>query len=347
MSSTYPSSTAPLEPGQRLGRYEVRRLVGRGSVTATYRAFSPELQADVALKVISHRFLSQADAAASQHRFHQELQAAASLYHPNIARIFDYGVAENVYYVAMELIDGPSLRDLLSESRRGLPQDQALQIFRQVADAVGYAHSRGVIHQDIRPGNVLMAGGIRPVVVDFGLIRVLGDDEMTTAQFSPRAPIYMSPEQASGQEVTPSADVYSLGVLLYEMVTGDVPFKGSSAARIMVRHIQEAPRPPSHLAVGLDPRVEAVIMQALAKDPAERPASPRSMIEALEREINAEDFETITLPKDEVREFQQRARAAQDAAQGAAQGAEDEQEPGGLGGFFRKITRRLKPPDES
>ncbi len=340
MSSKNPSFVSP-EPGHKVAGYEIRRVLGRGSVSEVYQAFSAEMNVEVALKLIVPSLNSEAEAAAWERRFIQELQGVVGLSHPNIARTLDFGVRGDAYFIVMELVPGSSLRDLLSQGRKGLPEDQAVFIFRQVADAVAHAHGKGVLHQDIRPGNILMAEATRPVVVDFGLMRILADDGTTTAQFSPRAPIYMSPEQAAGREATPASDIYSLGILLYEMVTGDVPFKGASAARIMVQHMQEAPRSPSALNVDLDPRVEAAILQALAKEPGQRFASPRSMIEALEQSGGGEEYDTVTLSKHDISEFRYRAQAAQQD-----QEETDAEDSGGLSNMLGRLARRILPPRE-
>lgn len=338
MSKMNPSFVSP-EPGQKVAGYEIRRVLGRGSVSEVYEAYSPDMKLEVALKLIVPSLNSEAEASAWERRFIEEMQGVVELDHPNITRTLDFGVRGDAYFIVMELVRGTSLRDLLSQGRKGLPEDQAVKIFRQVADAVAYAHGKGVLHQDIRPGNILMAGHTQPMVVDFGLMRILADDGTTTAQFSPRAPIYMSPEQAAGREATSASDIYSLGILLYEMVTGDVPFKGGSAARIMVQHMQEAPRPPSELCVDLDPRIEAAILQALAKEPQARFSSPRSMIEAVVDPGDSEEYDTVTLSKHDISEFRGRAQAAQGDI-----GKEKTVEPGGLSDMLGRLARRILPP---
>ncbi|NPV66085.1 MAG: serine/threonine protein kinase [Anaerolineae bacterium] len=302
-----------LEPGQVWQGYQIQRLLGRGTLTEVYRAFSPALNAAVALKILTFRPTDEDKAAALQQRFFQALPACAALDHPGIARVYDYGQAEQHYYIASQLIEGKTLLDVLSERRSGLPQARALTIFRQVAEAVAYAHSRGVAHQDIRPGNILLAGPETPVVVDFGLLRVATGDAQTTAEFSPRAPLYMSPEQASGAEVTPQADIYSLGILLYEMLTGDVPFRGSTPVQILLQHLQRDPRPPSELVPDLDPRVEAAILRAMAKNPADRFSSPLDMVAALEEPAQNLDYETISLTRQDIQQVREHFRQVKSA----------------------------------
>jgi len=299
-----------LEPGQLWQGYQIQRLLGRGALSEVYRAFSPALAAPVALKILLLRPEDEHKAAALQRRFFLALRLCATLEHPGIARVYDYGLVGAHYYIAAQLVEGGSLRDVLSERRSGLPAARALALFRQVADAVAYAHAHGVTHQDIRPGNILLAGPDTPVVVDFGLLRVVAGDSQTTAEFSPRAPLYMSPEQAGGGAVTPQSDVYSLGILLYELLTGDVPFRGSTPVQILVQHLQRDPRPPGELVPDLDPRVEAAILRAMAKDPAARFASPLEMVAALEGPAPSLDYDTITLTDGDAREVRAQFRQA-------------------------------------
>lgn len=305
------SRVLPLEQGHRIGNYQIRRLIGRGTVAEVYRAFSPHLNTEVALKVLH---LDPGDTpeqiAAVQRRFSRELQHLITLQHPHIARVIDFGITNGTYYIVTQLVEGPSLRDMLSERRSGFRHDHALDIFRQVADAVGFAHRRGVLHQGIRPGNILMSDGVRPQLVDFGIARILAEDDMTTARFSPRAPIYMAPEQATGGAITTRTDVYALGVLLYEMITGDVPFKGGTPARILVQHLQEPVRPPSEIDVEIDPRVEDVIMRALEKNLLDRFDSPNEMVDALTVEISDTEYDTINLTPINAKELRQQIRVA-------------------------------------
>lgn len=295
------------KPGQIWGNnYEMRRRIARGSVTEVYRAFAPTLKTEVALKIMTFRPEDDSRVDRLHDRFFAAMQMCSGLEHPNIARIFDYGEIDGHFYEAMELVEGSTLRDILSARRTGLPEQRALDIFAQVADAVAYAHSKGVTHQDIRPGNIMMADdGERPVVVDFGMLGVVSGDQQSTAEYSPRAPLYMSPEQASGGEVGPRSDVYSLGILLYEMFTGDVPFKGVSAARVLVQHLQQSPRPPSELNIGIDLAVETAILKALAKKPEDRFDSPLSMLESIQRTPDPQEYDTVTLNRESLRDFRQ------------------------------------------
>jgi serine/threonine protein kinase len=273
-SSSSGQSYSYLSPGQKIGKYEIRRLLGRGGMAEVYRAFNPGLNQDVAIKVLHPHIINSEDAV---QRFTNEAHAVAALSHPNVIRVFDFDVADGIYYMVMELIDGPSLHSIMTEYPKGMPLSLVARIFEQLAEAVTYAHERGTIHRDIKPANVLMANGARAVLTDFGLARITGAERLTATGMSSGTPVYMSPEQASGEEAKRESDIYSLGVLLYEMVTGRVPFIGNSFAAVLLQHLQEPPEPPSKLVPDLDPKIEAVIMRALEKDPARRYHSAREM----------------------------------------------------------------------
>jgi serine/threonine protein kinase len=311
-----PAAPLQLQPGQIWGsNYEIIRLLARGSVTEVYRAYAPALKAAVALKIMTFRPEDEARQVRLRERFYVAQRSAADLEHPNIGRIYDFGELDGRFFVAMELIEGPSLRDVLSERRRGLSVERALAIFQQVCDAVTFAHSQGITHQNIHPGNILLAdGGQRPVIVDFGTFGALSGDIHSTAEFSPRAPLYMAPEQAAGETVGPRTDVYALGILLYEMVTGDVPFKGLSPTSVLVQHLQQAPRPPSELDTTLDPAIESAILKALSKQPEDRFSSPFAMLEAMGHRDDALDFDTITLPRELLGDIHRQASAFRPAA---------------------------------
>lgn len=304
-----PNTGFALESGQHLGPYKIIRLAGRSSLSTVYRAEAPLFDTAVALKVLNLVPDNPAKVAEITQRFRREMAATAALQHPNIANVLDYGIDHERFYLVTQLVEGPSLRDRLSARRGGFPQDQAVALFEQVADALAYAHSKHIIHQDLRPGNILLTDEDTPVVVDFGLTRVFQNDLTTTAEFSPNTPLYMAPEEAAGQPVTPQADIYSLGILLYELMTGDVPFKGGTAAGILVQHIQQVPRPPSELKPDLDPRIDATILRALVKDPEGRFPSPRSMAEAIQAKHEETAFDTVTLSKEDTNTFRQKITA--------------------------------------
>lgn len=272
---------AYLKPGDKLGKYEVKGILGRGAMAEVYRAHNPALQSDVAIKVMNPSMMSSADGTA---RFKREAQAAARLSHPNIMRVFDFDIEGDIYYMVLELLDGPTLRDLIDSYSEGMPEELALLVFNQLADAVGYAHAQGIIHRDIKPTNVIMVGD-RAVLTDFGLARIVDQAQLSATGSSAGTPAYMSPEQASGEKITPQSDIYALGILLYEMITGQVPFRGETYASVLLQHIQKTPQMPSEIISTLNPVIEAVIMRALAKMPEQRYASATDMATELKQQL--------------------------------------------------------------
>lgn len=273
-SSTY----SYLTPGQKLGKYEIKSLIGRGGMAEVYRARNPDLNQDVAIKFLRPQIVDSPEQLA---RFQQEARAAAALNHPHILRVYDFDTTGPAPYMVMELIEGPTLRDLIAHHPGRLPIERAIKLFAQVAEAVGYAHARGIIHRDIKPGNVLIAPGDRALLTDFGLARILGGSRLTTSEVSLGTPAYMSPEQAAGLDTNKSTDIYALGVLFFEMVTGDVPFQGGSFAQVLVKHLNQPPAVPSQLRDDLPPEVDSTILRALEKDPASRFQSAKEILESL------------------------------------------------------------------
>ncbi len=281
--------------GDQVGPCMVRELLGRGRDTAVYRAFYPELKQEVALKILRSDTLPTAEMTVC---FKEEMQPIANLKHPNIMRIFDYGAVENrYYYVIMELVVGTGLRDLISGHPAGLERDEYIRIFNQLASAVGTAHDQNVVHGNLKPDNVLLDERKRPVLTDFSIpcLKEHGSDEGWIG-----APAYLAPEQATSGKASIESDIYALGVLLYEMVTGDVPFKGSSYAAIVKQHQEVAPTPPSQIKVGLDPRIERVILKALDKTPMSRYSSARVMLSSLESEEVSHQFSTVSLNRNDI-----------------------------------------------
>jgi serine/threonine protein kinase len=289
--------------GSKLGAYTLRTFLGRGRDTEVYRAYSPELKRDVALKIY-HPDLEHFTSA----QFKKEMSTIAALKHPNIMRIYDFGIEGELYYIVMEKIEGTGLRDLLSAHPTGLERDETLRIFDQLASAVGCAHDQNVVHGNLKPDNVLLDRSQRPVLTDFNIpcLRECGD------AFRSSTPAYLAPEQITSNTVQPQSDIYTLGILLYEMVTGDVPFTGGTYEQIVSQHQSIPPRPPSQITIGLDPRIERAILKALSKDPAERYPSARDMLDVMENEESVDRFQTVSLTREqvqkrrsEIRHFQQ------------------------------------------
>ncbi|MBX3066552.1 MAG: SUMF1/EgtB/PvdO family nonheme iron enzyme [Anaerolineae bacterium] len=282
-----------LNPGQKIGKYEIKALIGHGGMAEVYRALNPDLGQDVAIKVLRPHVLSSQD---SLIRFKQEAQSVAGLSHPNIIRVFDFSAEGRMQYMVMELVNGQSMDRLLARNPNGLPLELALKLFRQIADALGYAHERGVIHRDIKPGNVLLAENDRAILTDFGLARIAGAAKLTTTGTSYGTPAYMSPEQASGIEVSPATDVYALGIMLYEMITGKVPFEGETATSVLLKHLQQLPASPRSIIPDLPEDVEFTIMRALAKDPKARFDNAKDMLLALDGKVKPAASETLIMP---------------------------------------------------
>ena len=272
------------EPHVFSDRYEMVRHIARGGMAQVYLARDLLLDRPVALKVL---FPELSVDNSFVERFRREAKAAANLSHPNIVSVYDWGQGENTYYIVMEYVDGPTLSSLL---RAGpLEPERAAAIAASVAAALDFAHRRGVIHRDVKPGNVLIDDRAQVKVADFGIARAIGTSEDLTQTGSVMGTAtYFSPEQAQGYPVDPRSDVYSLGVVLYEMVAGRAPFSGDSPVSIAYKHVKEAPPLPSQLNPEVPPALEAVIMKALAKDPAARYQSAEDMRSDLVRFVNGQ-----------------------------------------------------------
>jgi serine/threonine-protein kinase len=251
------------------GRYELHRRLGRGGMAEVYLARDQLLDRPVAVKVL---FPALATDAGFVERFRREAQAAANLQHPNIVSVFDWGEANGTYFIVMEYVEGHTLADTIRDEGR-LHPDRAAEITADIAAALGFAHRNRVVHRDVKPGNVLITrdGGVK--VADFGIARALSDSSdqnLTKTGSVMGTATYFSPEQARGAPVDPRSDLYSLGVVLYEMTTGHPPFAGDSAVAIAYKHVQENPVPPRRLDPALPETLEAITLKCLAKNPANR-----------------------------------------------------------------------------
>jgi hypothetical protein len=257
------------------GRYRVLRRLGAGGMGAVYLAHDTTLERDVALKV-SRVATEDPDAA----RFLREARAAAGLQHEGICRVLDFGVLDSVAYLTMEHVRGRPLA-ALTAGGAAVPPRRAAELVRQVALAMEAAHGAGVVHRDLKPANILLDEHDRPRVVDFGLARRAHDPALTRAGTPLGTPAYMSPEQVRGAPTDPRTDVYSLGVVLYELLTGRLPFPTRDVCRLLYQIVHEEPPAPSAHRPGLDPALEAVCRRAMARDPAARYASMAGLAEAL------------------------------------------------------------------
>jgi serine/threonine-protein kinase len=254
------------------GRYRIIRKLGAGGMADVYLAEDQELGRYVAIKILNDRHA--ADDSFIE-RFRREAKNAAGLSHPNIVSIYDRGEAEGTYYIAMEYLDGRSLKELIV-GRGPAPVKTAIDYARQILAAVGFAHKHGIVHRDIKPHNVLVGAEGRLKVTDFGIARS-GASQMTEVGSIIGTAQYLSPEQARGAQVDQTSDLYSVGVVLYEMLTGQVPFTGDTPLEIAMKHLSEVPRPPSELRPEVPHDLDSVVLRALAKDPGERYQSADEM----------------------------------------------------------------------
>ena len=259
------------------GRYRVLRRIGSGGMADVYCADDTHLGRQVALKVLHRRFAQDQEFV---ERFRREAKSAAGLNHPNVVGVFDRGEHEGTYYIAMELLEGHTLKEIAA-AEAPMPQERVVDLGLQILQAAGFAHSHGVIHRDFKPHNVIVDQQGHAKVTDFGIARA-GASEMTETGSIMGTAQYLSPEQAQGHAVTATSDIYSIGVMLYEMLAGRLPFEGDSAVAVALKHLSEPPPPISQWRPDVHPALEAVVMAALAKDPAQRWQSAEDLAAGLE-----------------------------------------------------------------
>jgi serine/threonine-protein kinase len=271
-----------------VGRYRIVRQLGRGGMGAVYEAIQLSMNRPVAMKLI-HPTLAEDEELVQ--RFHREMQVTSSIVHPNTVSVLDFGATETgQLFLVMELLDGRSLAAVLRDEG-ALPVERIVHIGKQVLRALAAAHHEGIVHRDLKPENVMLQDRFDErdavKVLDFGIARVLepgaNAPAMTMEGTLLGTPGYMSPEQATGKPVGPASDLYSFGVLLYQMATGGLPYSGTTIQELLVKQVTEPPRPPSAIAPGkVDPRLEALILELLVKDPAARPSSAAALQARLE-----------------------------------------------------------------
>jgi eukaryotic-like serine/threonine-protein kinase len=259
-------------------RYRLDELVGEGGMAIVYRGYDLVLNRDVAVKLLRDQYGSDENFLA---RFDREAQSAARMSHPNIVNVYDVGQDGNVRYIVMEHIEGPNLKELIR--RQGpFTVDGAAFVIRQIADGLDYAHARDLVHRDIKPQNILVDNNGNVKVVDFGIAKGISDSNLTEAGTGMGTVHYVSPEQARGEQATPASDVYSTGVVLYEMLTKTIPFDADSPVGVAMQHVNAVPPPPTGLNPQLPPEVDQFIEVALAKDPNDRFSSAGELATALE-----------------------------------------------------------------
>lgn len=280
-------------------RYQVIGLLGEGGMGGVYRAYDPVLSRPVAIKTMLLRYADKGDLLG---RFQQEGRIAARLNHPGIVQVYDFGEVRGQYYIVMELIEGENLDQMMQRLRakqQWIKLGEASALVRQVAAALAYAHGHGVVHRDIKPANIMLKElpldelPYRPVVTDFGVAKLLEGGMQTQAGMTVGTPAYMSPEQTRGEELDSRSDVYSLGVLYYELAVGQLPFRIRSLTEAMQAHNYEAPPPPHTIRPDVPPAVEAIILKAMAKERSQRYASAAEFAEDLRQVSPTSMPETI------------------------------------------------------
>ena len=280
------------------GRYAVIERVGTGGMAEVYRARDDLLGREVAIKVLHDRYSRDRSFV---ERFRREAQAAANLSHPNIVALYDYGADDDTYFIVMEFIEGRSLAEIISAEGALLPE-RAADIASDVAKALDRAHSNGLVHRDVKPGNIMITTSGQTKVTDFGIARALsgdGDQTMTQTGMVIGTAAYLSPEQAQGNTIDGRSDVYSLGIVLYEMLTGEPPFSGDTPLAIAYKHVRENPEPPSRVNPDVPEGLDAITMKALAKNPDNRYSSAMEMQEDLQRFCNGQRVLATPLLADE------------------------------------------------
>jgi serine/threonine protein kinase/ligand-binding sensor domain-containing protein len=267
--------------GQALGPYRILEQIGRGGMATVYKAYHPAMDRHVAVKVLPAHFMQDPNFVV---RFEREARTIARLEHPHILPVHDYGEApEGTTYLVMRYIEAGTLSSRLKQGP--LPLTEVLNLFSQIGDALAYAHEQGVIHRDLKPSNVLVDPRGQAFLTDFGLAKMVEGDSNLTGSLIVGTPAYMAPEQGKGQPADKRSDIYSMGIILYEMVTGQTPFEAETPMAVIIKHMTEALPLPSQVNPQLPPAVERVILKALAKEPDDRYQNVTDMIKALQEAV--------------------------------------------------------------
>jgi hypothetical protein len=267
--------------GKTLGQYQIMAEVGHGGMATVYRGYQTSLNRSVAVKVLAGEL---ARNAGFRERFQREAHAVAQLAHPNILPVYDFGEdqASGMVYLVTQFVDGGTLA---MRMKNRLHPNQAARIAAQVARALDCAHARGIVHRDVKPGNVLMTRDDHPLLADFGIAKIMADTQLTQTGVSIGTPQYMSPEQAQGLPADHRSDIYALGVMLYEMLAGVLPFQADTPVGLLHQHIHQPPPRLRERAPQVSKRLEKIVLRALAKDPAGRFVTAGEMADALEDEV--------------------------------------------------------------
>jgi len=269
--------------GKRLGKYQIESLIGRGGMAAVYRAHDTALNRSVAIKVLDPALAVDPKAV---ERFRREAVTSANLEHPSIVRVYDVEQSGDLHYMAMRFVQGTTLREILRDNG-ALPVDVIVNIVKPIAAAIHYAHLHGVIHRDVKPGNILVEPDGTVLLTDFGIARAADNTQssLTAHGHVMGTADYLAPEQISGRPATASSDVYSLGVVLYEMLTGVTPFAGENTASVLYRQVHDKPSPLRSINPRLPSELQPIMDRALAKNPALRYSDPLDLARELEETI--------------------------------------------------------------
>ena len=277
-------------------RYQIEQLIGSGGMADVFRATDTLLGRTVAVKVLHQQY---AKDPVFVERFKHEAQAAANLNQANIVNVYDWGIEDATYYIVLEFVEGRDLKDIIVQGGALLPE-RAVEIAMAICNALEAAHANGIVHRDIKPQNIIVTADNQIKVMDFGIARTAGGTALTQTGTIMGTAQYISPEQAQGRAADPRSDLYSLGVVLYEMLTGRVPFDGENPVAVAYKHVREDPLPPSLNNPDISPELEAVVMKALAKNPANRYQNAMEMQADLARCLEGNPvFATPVLPPEE------------------------------------------------
>jgi serine/threonine protein kinase len=269
--------------GKQFGAYEIVAPLGEGGMAAVYKAYQPAMERFVAVKVLSRTLVAESNEFTN--RFQREAIMLAQLQHPHILPVFDYGQKDGYSYIVMPFLQNGTLAELLQARRRTLPEIH--QIMTQIGGALGYAHARGMIHRDVKPSNVLIDEQGNCLLTDFGLARMMqaSSDRLTSAGTIMGTPAYMSPEQGKGDSVDGRSDLYSLGIIFYEMLTGRVPYQDNFPMMVVIKHIRDPLPSVRELAPELNDAIERVVIKSLAKETAERYQTAEDFVQAVNKAI--------------------------------------------------------------
>jgi serine/threonine protein kinase len=268
--------------GETIGKYQVEESLGRGGMAEVYRAYQKNLDRNVAIKIM-HAFL--ADEEGFLARFQREAKAMAALNHAHIVSVYDFDVQDGIYYIVMEFVGGGTLKQRLEAlARQGnrLPLSETVRLVLEIADALAYAHSRGMVHRDIKPGNIMISDEGGAVLTDFGIAKILSGPSFTATGAMIGTPAYMSPEQGMGQAGDERSDLYALGVLFYQMAAGRLPYEADTPLAVILKHVQDPIPSPEVYNADLPEAIKDVIVKSMAKDPAERYQSANELGHALQ-----------------------------------------------------------------